>query len=152
MEFGGGDDQKRWIWGLFALAFAGFLFSGYLSAVKFFSNTCAFNEPCPYFWGYPACWYGFGMYSVMFVVTALALARGKGYAAAIKTNLAVSALGIIFAGSFAFQELVESRITGALGLSTCAYGLIFYIAIFVVSIIALQKSRSAGAEAGAIQR
>jgi hypothetical protein len=54
---------------LLALASAGLLFSGYLSAVNLFSGTCAFNETCPYFLGYPACWYGFAMYLIIFLVT-----------------------------------------------------------------------------------
>src|ERR1019366_10609833 len=56
---------------LFILASAGLLFSGYLSAVNLFSHTCAFNESCPFFLGYPACFYGFAMYLVMFFVTGL---------------------------------------------------------------------------------
>lgn len=133
------DGGKRWIWGIFALAFAGFLFSGYLSAVKFFNNTCAFNEPCPYFWGYPACWYGFAMYLVLFIVTGLAVVRESGYAKALKVDIGVSTIGILFSGNFVIQEILGSRVTGVLGLSTCAYGLIFYIAIFIVSIMALRK-------------
>ena len=51
---------------MFSLGLAGILFSGYLSAIKFFSATCAFNEPCPYFLGYPACYFGFGMFLIIF--------------------------------------------------------------------------------------
>lgn len=133
------DARERWIWAIFAPICAGLLFSGYLSAVKFFSNACAFNEPCPYFLGYPACWYGFGMYLAMFIATGLAITRKTGYTTALKVDLGVSAVGIVFAGSFVVQELLQSRITGVLGLSTCAYGFIFYIAIFIVAIIAFRK-------------
>ena len=54
------------------LTLAGVLFSGYLSGVKFISDTCAFNEGCPYFLGYPACYYGFLMFSIMFIATLVA--------------------------------------------------------------------------------
>ena len=136
------DARERWILAIFALVCCGLLFSGYLSAVKLLSNACAFNEPCPYFLGYPACWYGFVMYLAMFIATGLTITRKTGYTAALKVDLGVSAVGIVFAGSFAIQELLQSRITGTLGLSTCAYGFIFYVAIFVVSIIAFRKFRN----------
>ena len=35
------------------LTLSGVLFSGYMSSIRFFSDQCAFNEPCPYFLGYP---------------------------------------------------------------------------------------------------
>lgn len=137
--------MKRWIYTIFILSWLGLLFSGYLSAVKLFSNSCAFNEPCPYFLGYPACWYGFGMYLVMFVATGLGALRKIRSTVALGIDVAVSAIGVVFAGSFVYQEIVNSTVTGVLGLSTCAYGLIFYVAIFVISIYALRKSdRHAG--------
>jgi len=117
------------------LALAGLLFSGYLSAVNLLSDTCAFNEPCPIFLGYPACFYGFAMYLVMFFVTGLGVLGRVGYRKAFLTDVAVSIFGIVFAGSFVVQELLQARITGTLGLSTCAYGLIFYVSIFIVSLI-----------------
>lgn len=134
--------MKKRVLTLFILASAGLLFSGYLSAMKLFSGTCAFNESCPYFLGYPACWYGFIMYLVMFIVSAVALARGMASEKAIATDAGVSFVGIIFSGGFVVQEIFQSRVTGALGLSTCAYGLIFYIAIFVVSFTALRNARA----------
>ena len=58
---------------LLALSIAGLLFSGYLSSYRFFSDTCAFNEPCPYFLGYPACYYGFAMFLIMTLVLRIIL-------------------------------------------------------------------------------
>jgi hypothetical protein len=124
---------------LFILASAGLIFSGYLSGVKLISGSCALNEPCPYFLGYPACWYGFAMYLAMFIVTAVALANDKHATIAIKADLAISFVGILFAGNFVLQEIERSTVTGTLGLSTCVYGLIFYIAIFIVSGIAIWR-------------
>ena len=123
------------------LVTVGLLFSGYLSGVKLISGSCALNEPCPYFLGYPACWYGFVMYLAMFVVTVVALINEKRAVLALKTNIAVSFLGILFAGNFVLQEIGQSTVTGTLGLSTCAYGFIFYLAIFIASLIFIRKSR-----------
>ena len=124
---------------LFVLSSAGLLFSGYLSAIKLLSGNCAFNESCPYFLGYPACWYGFAMYAVMFVATAAALARREKAKKAVATDIIVSFVGILFAGSFVIQEIMQSATAGVLGFSTCVYGLIFYAAIFIVSLAAVRK-------------
>jgi hypothetical protein len=132
--------MRSWVIILFILASAGLLFSGYLSAVKLLSGSCAFNEPCPYFLGYPACWYGFAMYLVMFVTTGLGLLGKVGNKNIFTTDGIVSALGILFAGSFVVQEIERSSITGTLGFSTCVYGFVFYVAIFIVSLIG--KSRA----------
>ncbi len=43
------------------------------SSIKMRSGICAFNEPCPEFLGYPACYTGFGLFVLLFVPTALAL-------------------------------------------------------------------------------
>lgn len=134
--------MKRKVISLFVLASAGLLFSGYLSGVRLFSGSCAFNEPCPYFLGHPACWYGFTMYLIMFVATGIALVYKKRSATAIMTDRVVSFIGILFAGNFVVQEIARSAVRGALGFSTCVYGLIFYIAIFIISFITFQESRS----------
>lgn len=128
----------------FILSVGGVLFSGYLSAVKFLSGTCAFNETCPYFLGYPACWYAFGMYSIIFVATGLALWDRIRITSAAKASAFVSLLGILFAGWFVVEELWQSKLTGVLGLSTCVYGLIFYILIFFVSLAGIAQIRRDG--------
>lgn len=128
---------------LFILISAGLIFSSYLSAVKLFSGACAFNETCPYFLGYPACWYGFSMYLFMFIVTGIGLTRKLPLVALCKADATVSLLGIIFAGSFVVQEIAAAQVTGTRGFSTCAYGLIFYIAIFATALVGLRKSRTA---------
>lgn len=127
---------------ILGLTVAGLLFSGYLSAVKLFTTVCAFNESCPYFLGYPACWYGFAMYLTMFIATLLGVIGKIEAKKALQIDAGVSAIGIVFAGSFAFQELMRSQIVaGQLGLSTCVYGLAFYIAIFILSILAIKKTQ-----------
>lgn len=124
----------------FVLALLGVLFSGYLSAVKLFTSTCAFNESCPYFLGYPACWYGFAMFLTMFITVLVARLRPSAGRTALNVITAISALGILFAGRFAWIEIAKlaagARSGYALGMPTCVYGLVFYIAIFVLSLFA----------------
>lgn len=117
------------------LAILGVLFSGYLSAVKLFSQTCALREPCPYFLGYPACWYGFGMFLTLLIVTIINLKRTT--RGLILTQTIVAGLGTLFATYFTIPE-IEKLLAGnnwyTLGLPTCAYGLIFYVIILYISI------------------
>lgn len=130
---------------LFGLVIAGLLFSGYLSAVKLFGDTCAFNESCPYFLGYPACYFGFAMYLTMFVFLLLMQREKLSMRSGMKGMLVVSALGIVFAGYYSAGEL--SLLLGGnptaylLGLPTCAYGLIFYMAIFFVVFVMKNTAR-----------
>lgn len=128
---------------MIGLTLAGTLFAGYLSGVKVFTSTCALNEECPYFLGLPACLYGFGMYLLMFVVSVLGFFRKVSVRFVMGALLAVSALGILFAGYFTMPEMV-GLLTGAkdwysLGLPTCAYGLIFYIVIFLATYRQMKK-------------
>ena len=117
------------------------LFSGYLSAVKLFSQTCAIDSGCSYFLGYPTCYYGFAFFALIFILTLankfcswggekLAVAR-------LHALRAVSALGIAFSLYFSVVEIwkmiSEKMVYGALILPTCFYGLIVYIWVFVLA-------------------
>ncbi len=123
---------------LFLLSVGGVLFSGYLSGVKFFTETCAFNETCPYFLGYPACYFGLGMFLILMITTFFLLFNKVSIAKAVQIILFVSGLGIVFAGYFTFGELPVLFSSGVntylLGLPTCALGLIFYIIIFTLGL------------------
>lgn len=138
---------------MLGLSAAGLVFAGYLSGVKLFTETCAFNEQCPYFLGYPSCWYGFGMYLIMFATLVSAAARKTAGKGPEKVVAFVSFLGILFAGYFAVAEIAAwfgpAGVTlYALGLPTCVYGLIFYVAIFVIALRALRaRPASAGGPA-----
>lgn len=126
------------------LTLAGVLFSGYLSGVKFFKSTCAFNEPCPYFLGLPACYFGFAMFLTMFIVSLISHIKGNKDVMAAKATTLVSLLGTLFAGYFVTREVLEVVQKGTftlygLGLPTCAYGLIFYIIILALSLRALLR-------------
>ena len=126
------------------LTLAGVLFAGYLSAMKLITNTCALNEPCPYVWGHPACWYGFGMFLIMFVATLVAFVRADDRRWVVWVNVGVSLLGIAFAGTLVWRELahaasISSAFGYTLGLPSCAYGLIVYAAIFILSVLMLMR-------------
>jgi hypothetical protein len=129
-------NEKKFLKTVAVLSAGGTLFAGYLSGIKLFTSTCAFNEPCPYFLGYPACWYGFAMFSTMFIAALLGYLGKIAYDKALKTDLIVSGLGVIFAGYYVVQEVLQWLAAGskeyALLLPTCAYGLIFYVTIHLL--------------------
>lgn len=131
---------------IFYLTIAGVLFAGYLTFVKILSGACAFNESCPYFLGFPACFYGFGMFIIMFILSLLVLIKKTTVKPVnlIKGIFGVSIAGIFFSGYLTIQELFlfpcpEGFCEYALLLPTCAYGLIVYVAIFVISFMILRK-------------
>lgn len=127
----------------FWLTLAGTAFSGYLSGVKFFGGTCAFGEACPVFLGYPACYYGFTLFASMFIATSVALAYKVGEKWPLKFNTIFAALGILFSGYFVVVEVIGWIQHGFdpkfFGLSTCAYGLLFFAAIFVFTLVSFKK-------------
>jgi hypothetical protein len=133
---------------LLALALGGFLFSGYMSGVKFFSGNCAFNEGCPYFLGYPACYYGFAMFTTIFILSILLVLRKMGAVKALTSLVVVGILGVLFAGYYTIGELqvLFNEGLGAylLGLPTCAYGLVFYVAITGIALKARGNAKKGG--------
>ena len=130
------NKDKRVLW-LFIFSLAGLCFAGYLSGVKFFTNTCAFGEGCPFFLGYPACYYGFVMYLLLAVLGYWLLTNRAGEKSASKRIMLISFFGILFAGYFTLGELPILFSKGfsayALVLPTCALGLIFYVLIFILA-------------------
>lgn len=130
------------------LSLGGTLFAGYLSGVKLFSGTCAFSEPCPYFLGYPACWYGFAMFLGLLLFSLLGRFGKTPAKEAAEWLMGFSALGTIFSGSFVVQEVYAWFAAGnvslyGLGLPTCVYGLIFYIALLIISVRFLTRRPAA---------
>lgn len=123
---------------IFGISVAGLLFSGYLGGSKLITGTCAFNESCPIFLGYPACYFGFIMYLLITIYAGLLL-WGKGESwSPLNAILGVSSLGILFAGYFTLGELpvLFQQGLGAyvLGLPTCALGFVMYIALVVLTV------------------
>ncbi|NTV22112.1 MAG: hypothetical protein HGB03_00905 [Candidatus Yonathbacteria bacterium] len=129
-----------------ALSLAGTVFAGYLAGTKLITGSCALSEPCPYVLGYPACWYGFGMFAMMFIISL----RGR-FISMKKTTMCrlgmrvISFIGILFAGTLVAKEIpmIFSPFgpSYAMGLPSCAYGLLFYIAIAVLSFVREDTAR-----------
>lgn len=121
----------------FWLALGGTLFAGYIMAHQLILKKCPFNEECPYFLGRPACEYGFVMFLTMCATAGLALLSALAPATAKSAILVVSVFGTLFAGYFVVIEITEWMHSGAkrygLILPTCAYGLVFYIILLVIS-------------------
>lgn len=120
------------------LSVGGALFAGYLSGVKLLSNTCALKESCPFFLGYPSCYYGFVMYVALAVLAYLLVSSRLKINQALNWIMVVSGLGMIFAGYFSYTELPVWMTSGttaySLGVPSCFIGLLFYIAIFFMAL------------------
>lgn len=126
---------------IFFISLGGLLFSGYLSAVKLLTSTCAFDETCPYFLGYPTCFYGFIMFLVIFLASLLGMSKNARKEKITLVHVVVSIIGIMFAGYFVAHEINLNVGDSVLGLPTCVYGFIFYVAIFVFSIKQFAKNK-----------
>ncbi|QQG38246.1 MAG: hypothetical protein HYS26_01700 [Candidatus Kaiserbacteria bacterium] len=139
--------KNRRVAALAVLSVAGVVFSGCLSGVKFFSETCAFNESCPYFFGYPACYFGFALFLSMAIMLIAYRFSVVGLAGALRALVAVSGVGVLFAGYFTLLEtpvlFKEGIYAYVLGLPTCAYGLLVFAAIFVIALLALRSAPAA---------
>jgi hypothetical protein len=124
-------------WSL-ALSLGGTFFAGYLSFYKLFAKSCAFSEPCSLFLGQPACWYGLAMFALMLGASLLSLYGPFTMAMAARANATISFFGMLFSGYITWTEAASWFSGGVsgyqLGLPTCAYGLMFYVIIFVISI------------------
>lgn len=127
------------------LGLVGMIFSGYLSAVKLFSGTCAFDKLCPYFLGYPACYFGFAMFMVIVIYILFDFWKVIEERTAEIFTLVISSLGILFAGYFTLKEiptlLYKGFSTYFFGLPTCSLGLIFFTAIFIITLIQFLQDR-----------
>src|SRR3989344_6064998 len=128
---------QNYIYIVFALSLAGSLFALYMSLYSAIKKVCPFNEECPRFLGYPACYYGLIMFLVMLVASSMSLFGNLALATTKQVLTIVSMLGILFAGSY-FVGNVEAWLVGGrkygLILPSCAYGLIFYGLILAVSL------------------
>jgi uncharacterized membrane protein len=132
--------QAKYI--VFATAFVGLVFSGYQSAVKFFSQVCAIDS-CPYFLGYPACYYGFVMFFMLTVLSLFLIFRPGSSHRIVGALIVVGCAGVLFSGWYTWGELPTLFSKGlrayALGLPTCAWGLVMYIGVSVASLIARKQ-------------
>ena len=130
--------SDNYIWIVFALSLGGVLFATYMTLHKAILKVCPFNEECPYFLGYPACYFGLAMFLIMFLAVCANIWVGFDLSLTRNTLLVVSVMGIIFAGSYVVDDMREWLVNGrkyGLVLPTCAYGLIFYGLILIVSFL-----------------
>lgn len=105
----------------------GIAFSGYLGGNSL-SGTCPIGGACPYFLGYPACFYGLAMYSALLVVFLLSWKGRLAKPKALLAQMGIAGLGVLFAASLLVQEVLIDR-----PIAICAMGLVMYGAIFVLS-------------------
>ena len=115
--------MKIYHW-LLALSLAGTAFSGYLSATKLFTTSCAFNEPCPYFIGYPACYFGFGLFLVLSICSISLFIKKRSLKGTLLFCTIMALLGVLFAGYFTVGELPK--------LGTCVMGFVFFVILFAM--------------------
>jgi len=117
------------------LSLMGVLFSGYLSFSKIFLGSCPLNEGCPLFLGYPACYFGFGFFLVLFLLSIFKK---------LELLKIVSVLAIVFAIYSTYIDLSFPSCPGgvcqySLLLPTCVYGLAMYLGIFIFCLPRKQK-------------
>ncbi|MEK6815981.1 MAG: hypothetical protein AABY09_00050 [Nanoarchaeota archaeon] len=125
---------------LLLISLSGSMFAGYLAYSKIFANVCPFNEPCSHLWGYPTCLYGFVMFFTILILSLIML-RKYSKKLMLASSL-ISAAGILFATYFTYKDMSGCSLIEcdyAMVLPTCAYGLIFFIAALVTSIVALKR-------------
>lgn len=124
------------------LSIAGILFAGYMTLQKFISGTCSFGEACPFLWGYPVCLYGLIIFFMLFLAT-LKLLLDSNDKLAKHIFKYISILGIIYSGYYAYQDifhpLCRDNCVYQLGLPTCVYGFIVFLAVFVCMILYRKK-------------
>jgi uncharacterized membrane protein len=66
---------------------------------------------------------------------------------ALKVIFGISVAGILFSGYLSYGELVEKvcplggGCSSILGLPTCVYGFVMYLAVFVVSLMGLRSKK-----------
>jgi hypothetical protein len=124
------------------LSIVGILFSGYMTLHKLISKTCAFGESCPYLWGHPACLYGLIIFIALFLSILAVLLKNSDK---MSNNLFMytSILGVIYAGYFAYQDVFNpvcgTNCVYQLGLPTCVYGFIVFLAVFVCMVCYRKK-------------
>jgi hypothetical protein len=121
------------------LSLGGTVFAAYLSWTRWTSGVCAFEEPCPFFLGHPACYTGFLLFAACLAVSAAALVFRAESAWPMAGNTLLSALGVLFAGRMSLLELVSGQ-RYRLGLPTCAWGLAFFVVLLVLSLTALIRA------------
>lgn len=130
--------NKRTFW-IFIFSLIGFLFSGTLTFQKLIIGKCSLTEGCYYFLGYPTCYYGFGFFTILFIISIMLLRKKSDKKSLMKWALYVSLAAVIFSLIFSFLEVFYptcplGKCTYSLGIPTCIYGLIMYFIIFFLTL------------------
>jgi hypothetical protein len=133
-------EKKTLAWLMLVFGLMGTLFAGYLYFSKLLLGTCPLTEPCPIaFFGQPACLYGFIMFLAILGSSLMYLAnKNEDWIRGVKF---ISFLGIVYGLYFSIKDLFFTACpltpTGqchySLGLPSCVYGLIMFIAVHVIS-------------------
>jgi hypothetical protein len=118
------------------ISLGGLLFSGFLSWKSLIAGVCPLNEGCPSIGGLPACVYGFGIFALIFLIAFIGLINKTFKPDKIKSWLMIiSGGGAIFSLYSIYLEmfvLCQSNCRYSLILPTCVYGLLMYVAVFLV--------------------
>jgi hypothetical protein len=82
---------------------------------------------------HPACYYGFALFATLLGISVFGWAARTERSWPAIANAAVSAAGVLFAGQLAVIELVAGG-HYAMILPTCAWGLLFFLAVLISSL------------------
>jgi len=124
------------------LSIAGVLFAGYLTVSKMLTGICSFGESCPFLWNHPICIYGLIIFFTIMLST-IALLIAPADKLAKKLLIVMSVVGVLFSGFYSYKEIFNP-ICGnychyQLGLPTCIYGFVVFVAVFVCVMLARRK-------------
>jgi hypothetical protein len=123
------------------LSAAGATFAGYLSSVGLRSGLCAFGDPCKFFLGQPAYYTSLALFSTTLLVSVFALLRGRESRWPAVANAIFSTMGSLFATQLTVGDLwaLAGGASDRTGFPVCAYGLGFFVAILVLSLVVSVK-------------
>jgi hypothetical protein len=128
---------KRYLTVAAVLSGAGTAFAGYLSYERASSGICAFAESCPLILGQPACYTGLALFAAAFLISVTALAVKVDVVWPRAINVALAIGGTLLSSWLTRDELLSHN-GYRLGLSTCAYGMLFFIALLIWSLSAAE--------------
>ncbi len=124
------SSHRRKEWAVFILGILGIVIAGSVSAVKFFTDTCPTITPCPYVFGYPACYFGLAAFILVTVYAGLHVAHRIDGRKANAIVLALSTCGVLFAGYLSYGELAVLKEGGP---TNCMYGFLTFLGIAILS-------------------
>jgi hypothetical protein len=106
------------------------------------SGVCAFEETCPFFLGYPACYTGFALFLSVLMSSGTALLVGATGRWPLVANCALSAAGCALAAKMTVAEVANPLAWHSpMGMPTCAYGFVFFAAVLLLTIFAWRSTR-----------